>query len=138
MLQRANALVSAYQSLGRAGAAGPRSCAQDLSDIAGGLVEIFGCTVGSLALSLDLQPLLLAGERRRVLLLAASELVVNALRHALAGRQAALLAMKAILTQEEAAFHGKFVQLGSDLEFTPSQHRSLTRRSCWEVRPTTR
>ena len=61
-------------------------------------------------LSLDLQPLRLAGERRRVRLLAASELVVNALRHAFAGRQAALLAMKAILTQEEAAFHGKFVQ----------------------------
>jgi two-component sensor histidine kinase len=87
-LQRANALVSAYQNLDRAAAAGPRSCAGDLSDIAGGLVEIFGHVVGSIVLSLDVQSLRLAAERRRALLLAVSELVVNALRHAFTGRQA--------------------------------------------------
>jgi hypothetical protein len=56
-LRRANALVSAYQNLDRAAAAGPRSCAGDLSDIAGGLVEIFGHVVGSIVLSLDVQSL---------------------------------------------------------------------------------
>jgi two-component sensor histidine kinase len=80
--------VSAYQNLDRAAAAGPRSCAGDLSDIAGGLVEIFGHVVGSIVLSLDVQSLRLAAERRRALLLAVSELVVNALRHAFTGRQA--------------------------------------------------
>ncbi|HEX3403340.1 MAG TPA: ATP-binding protein [Acetobacteraceae bacterium] len=87
-IQRANALVSAYQTLDTASDACPRSCVLELRAIAGGLVEIFGHTVGSLALSLDLQPLQLAGEKRRALLLAASELVVNALRHAFVGRQA--------------------------------------------------
>jgi two-component sensor histidine kinase len=86
-IRRANALVSAYQSLDRVDASYPCSCAQEHKDITSGLVEIFGHTVGSLVLSLELQPLPLAGQARRALLLAASELVVNALRHAFVGRQ---------------------------------------------------
>jgi two-component sensor histidine kinase len=86
-LARANALVRAYRSLDVDPEAGPCSCAEEIRDIASGLVEIFGHTVGSVVLSLELQPLLLAGEARRALVLAASELVVNALRHAFIGRQ---------------------------------------------------
>jgi two-component sensor histidine kinase len=42
-------------------------------------------------LSLHLQPLMLAGEERRALLLVASELVMNAMRHAFVGRQSGAL-----------------------------------------------
>ena len=54
-IRRAKALVAAYQNLDLSRDSGPRSCAQDLSDIAGGLVEIFGHTVGAFVLSLELQ-----------------------------------------------------------------------------------
>ncbi len=90
-IRRAKALVNTYQSLDRVDEAHPRSCTQELKDIAGGLVEIFGHTVGTLVLSLELQPLPLAGEARRALLLAESELVVNALRHAFIGRQTGII-----------------------------------------------
>jgi two-component sensor histidine kinase len=86
-LARANALVRAYRSLDVDPETGPCSCAEEIRDIASGLVEIFGHAVGSVVLSLELQSLLLAGEARRALVLAASELVVNALRHAFIGRQ---------------------------------------------------
>jgi two-component sensor histidine kinase len=69
----------------------PGSCARGLRDIAYGLVEIFGHTVGSLALSLEIQPLSLAGKGRRALLLAVSELVINALRHAFIDRQTGII-----------------------------------------------
>src|SRR3981081_2221941 len=78
-LARANALVRAYQSLDVDPRAVPWSCAEEIKGIASGLVEIYGHTVGSVVLSLELQPILLAGEARRALVLAASELVVNAL-----------------------------------------------------------
>jgi two-component sensor histidine kinase len=93
-IRRAKALMAAYQNLDLSRDSGPRSCAQDLRDIAGGLVEIFGHTVGTFVLSLELQPLLLAGEVRRALLLAASELVVNALRHAFVGRQTGIIQIR--------------------------------------------
>jgi two-component sensor histidine kinase len=93
-IRRAKALVAAYQNLDLSRDSGPRSCAQDLSDIAGGLVQIFGHTVGAFVLSLEIQPLLLAGEVRRALVLAASELVVNALRHAFVGRQTGIVQIR--------------------------------------------
>ena len=93
-VRRAEALVAAYQNLDLSRDLGPRSCAQDLSDTAGGLAQIFGHTVGAFVLSLELQPLLLAGEVRRALLLAASELVVNALRHAFVGRQTGIVQIR--------------------------------------------
>ena len=64
----------------------PCPCAPDLKNIANGLVAIFSHSIGSVMLALDLQPLMLQREKRRALLLAASELVMNALRHAFAGR----------------------------------------------------
>ena len=93
-IRRAKALMAAYQNLDLSRDSGPRSCAQDLSDIAGGLVEIFGHTVGAFVLSLELRPLLVAGEVRRALLLAASALVVNALRHAFVGRQTGIVQIR--------------------------------------------
>src|ERR1700730_17217915 len=80
-LARANALVRAYQGLDVDPEAGSWSCAEEIKGIASGLVEIYGHTVGSVVLSLELQPILLAGQERRALALAASELAVNALRH---------------------------------------------------------
>jgi two-component system, sensor histidine kinase PdtaS len=90
-IRRANALVNAYQSLESVDEAHPNSCGRELRDIAGGLVEIFGHTVGSLVLSLDIQPLWLTAEARRALLLAGSELVINSLRHAFIGRQTGVI-----------------------------------------------
>jgi two-component sensor histidine kinase len=92
--RRARALMAAYQNLELSRDSDPRSCGQDLRDIAGGLVETFGHTVGGLVLSLELQPLLLAGEVRRALLLAASALVVNALCHAFVGRQTGIVQIR--------------------------------------------
>jgi two-component sensor histidine kinase len=90
-IRRANALLNAYHSLETVDEANSNYCARELRDIAGGLVEIFGHTVGSLVLSLDVQPLWLTAEARRALLLAGSELVINALRHAFIGRQTGVI-----------------------------------------------
>lgn len=103
-IRRAEALVRAYQSLDMAHPPGATTCVQELGDIVGGLVEIFGHTVGSLVLSLELQPLVLAGEMRRALLLVASELVVNALRHAFIGRQTGIIQIR--LSYDQAAQTG--------------------------------
>lgn len=92
--QRASALARAYKSLDLAAGADPAPCSQELGDIVRGLVEIFGHTVGSVALSLELAPLRLTGEKRRALLLAGSELVVNALRHAFTDRRAGIIQIR--------------------------------------------
>lgn len=103
-IRRARALMVVYQNLDLSRDAGPRSCAQDLRDIASGLAETFGHTVGAFVLSLELEPLLLAGEVRRALLLAASALVVNALRHAFVGRQTGIVQIR--------LFHDRMHQKG--------------------------
>jgi two-component sensor histidine kinase len=90
-IRRAKALVNAYQSLDSVDETPPNCCGRELRDIAGGLVEIFGHTVGSLVLSLDIQRLWLTAEARRALLLAGSELVINSLRHAFIGRQTGVI-----------------------------------------------
>jgi len=102
-IRRAKALVNAYQSLDAVEAVHAYTCGRELTDIAGGLVEIFGQTVGSLVLSLDIQPVLLTAEARRALLLAGSELVINSLRHAFIGRQTGVIQMalyQNLLSQE--------------------------------------
>ena len=98
--ERANALVRAYQSLDVEPEAGSCSCAEEIKDIASGLVEIYGHTVGSVVLSLELRPILLAGEARRALVLAASELVINALRHAFIDRQTGTIEIRLYRDQE--------------------------------------
>ena len=85
-IRRASAMAKTYRSLHMPDICSPCPCAPDLKNIANGLVAIFSHSVGSVMLALDLQPLMLQREKRRALLLAASELVMNALRHAFAGR----------------------------------------------------
>jgi two-component sensor histidine kinase len=86
MVRRAAALLQSYEALKESGGE-PSPCSAELGTIACGLVEMFGHTIGSVVLVLDLQPIELTGDRRRALLLATSELVINALRHAFAGRR---------------------------------------------------
>jgi two-component sensor histidine kinase len=85
-IRQANMLAKTYRSLDRFDGRGPFPCAPELKNIAYGLIAIFGHSVGSVNLWLDLQPLMLEQKERRALLLAASELVMNALRHAFVGR----------------------------------------------------
>lgn len=85
-IRQANMLAKTYRSLDSSDDRGPFPCAPELRNIAYGLIAIFGHSVGSVNLSLDLQPLMLEHKERRALLLAASELVMNALRHAFVGR----------------------------------------------------
>jgi two-component sensor histidine kinase len=86
-IRQANTLAKTYRSLDGDDGRGPYPCAPELKNIAYGLVAIFGHSVGSVSLWLDLEPLMLEHEERRALLLAASELVINALRHAFIGRR---------------------------------------------------
>lgn len=88
--RRAAALLHTYEALDSISDE-PCPCAPDLANVVGGLVEMFGHTVGSVVLLMELQPLQLAAERRRALVLAASELVINALRHAFVGRRSGLI-----------------------------------------------
>jgi hypothetical protein len=64
-IRGAKALARAYQTLDMADEVNSVSCARALRDIAAGLVEIFGHTADALKLSLKIQSLMLAGERRR-------------------------------------------------------------------------
>ena len=88
--RRAAELLRTYEALGR-NSYGPCPCTPVIATIVGGLVEMFGHTVGSVVLLMELQPLELAPERRRALVLAASELVINALRHAFVGRRSGII-----------------------------------------------
>jgi two-component sensor histidine kinase len=90
-IRRASTLAKTYRSLHMPDSRGPRPCVQELKNIAYGLIAIFRPSIGSVMLSLHLQPLMLAGEERRALLLVASELVMNAMRHAFVGRQSGAL-----------------------------------------------
>jgi signal transduction histidine kinase len=85
-IRQANTLAKTYRSLDHSDGPGPFPCAPELKNIAFGLIAIFGHSVGLVSLWLDLQPLMLEQKERRALLLAASELVMNALRHAFIGR----------------------------------------------------
>jgi two-component sensor histidine kinase len=100
MVRRAAALLQSYEALKETGNE-PSPCSADLKSIAGGLVEMFGRTIGSVILVLDVQPIELAGDRRRALLLATSELVINALRHAFAGRRFGIIQISLGCDQEQ-------------------------------------
>jgi two-component sensor histidine kinase len=87
VIGKAHSLLHAYQRLDSHDDGEIPSCDGQLRDIAGGLVEVFGHTVGRIVLSLEVEPLRLATERRRAVLLAVSELVINALQHAFTNRE---------------------------------------------------
>ena len=67
------------------------SCSFGLRGIGASLVELFGPTVGDLELQTWIEPITLPDHKRRALLLAVSELVINALRHAFSGREGGLI-----------------------------------------------
>src|ERR1700722_8109953 len=79
-IRRASTLAKTYRSLHMPASRAPRPCVQELKNIAYGLVAIFRPSVGSVMLSLHLQPFMLAGGERRALLLVESDAVLSALR----------------------------------------------------------
>jgi two-component sensor histidine kinase len=98
-IRRASTLAKTYRSLHMPDSRAPRPCVQELKNIAYGLVAIFRPSVGSVMLSLHLQPFMLAWGERRALLLVASELVMNAMRHAFVGRPSGALRVTLHLDQ---------------------------------------
>lgn len=90
-IRQASMLAKTYRSLDSLDGRGPFPCAPEIKNIAHGLIAIFSHSVGSVSLWLDLQPLMLEPKERRALLLAASELVMNALRHAFVGRHSGII-----------------------------------------------
>lgn len=115
MVRRAAALLQSYEALKETGSE-PSPCTTELRTIASGLVEMFGHTIGSIILILDVQPIELAGDRRRALLLATSELVINALRHAFAGRRFGIIQIElgSDQGQDEATMRVADDGVGSD------------------------
>ncbi len=79
-------LAALYRSL--AMEAGPEAvpCSTVLREVVSNLVALFGPAAGAIEFRTDLVSLRLPDYKRRALVLAASELVVNALRHGFTGR----------------------------------------------------
>jgi len=63
-----------------------KPCAEALRGVVHNLVALFGSGVGQVVVRTEIERLSLPAYQRRALVLAASELVVNALRHAFLGR----------------------------------------------------
>jgi two-component sensor histidine kinase len=61
-------------------------CSTVLREVVSNLVALFGPAVGAVDLRTDIARIALPGYKRRALVLAASELVINALSHAFKGR----------------------------------------------------
>ena len=99
-IARARSLVAAYRSLDHLDAIESRSWVHALREIAGGLVEVFGRSVGSVVVSLEVTPLHLSARQQRALLLAASELVVNALMHAFPDRGSGVIRVSAMYDEQ--------------------------------------
>ncbi|MDR3739963.1 MAG: hypothetical protein P4L40_13205 [Terracidiphilus sp.] len=66
-------------------------CSRILRDVLSDLNELFGMTAGDVTLRTDLEPVSLSACKRRALVLAATELVINALLHAFQGRSGGLI-----------------------------------------------
>jgi hypothetical protein len=74
------------------------SCSPVLREIVRDLVALFGPTAGDIELHVNIERVALAAYRRRALVLAASELVINALLHAFEGvRTGGLISVELLL-----------------------------------------
>lgn len=95
-IARARALVAAYRSLDDFDAIENGPWVDELREIAVGLVEVFAHGVGSVVVSLEATPVHLSTRQQRALLLATSELVVNALMHAFPDRGLGIIRVSAV------------------------------------------
>jgi anti-sigma regulatory factor (Ser/Thr protein kinase) len=97
-LALATGLVALYRSLVAAPERQVVPCTPMLRDLTIGLVGLFGPTVGAVELDTAIERIELPGFQRRALVLAASELVMNALCHAFAGRGRGRLTIELVRT----------------------------------------
>ncbi len=91
-IEAATALAQAYSEIGDAGDCAVAVSSKDLLiQVVSSLVSLFGRGVRNASIHIRAEELLLPPDRRRLLVLIASELVVNALRHAFPGGRAGLI-----------------------------------------------
>lgn len=79
-------LAADFRSLLATAESLPVACSVLLRSVVRNIIALFGPAAGDIELKTSIQRISLPGYRRRALVLAASELVVNALSHAFAGR----------------------------------------------------
>ncbi len=84
----ARSLAAAFRSLDMSKEDALLPCAEPLRAVVSGLVALFGPINGDITLRMDLVRLALPAYKRRALVLAANELVTNALKHAFRGCRA--------------------------------------------------
>ena len=91
-IEAAVALAQAYSEIGNAGdCVVAVSCKNLLVQVVSSLVSLFGRGDRMVALHAMADELLVAPDRRRLLVLIASELVINSLKHAFRGRRTGLI-----------------------------------------------
>jgi signal transduction histidine kinase len=93
-LRHAQQLAELFKAISAPSDPALLSCSRGLRVIAGSLVELFEPTVGQLELKTCIEPITLPAYKRRALLLAVSELVINALRHAFSSREEGLITIR--------------------------------------------
>jgi len=93
-LRHAQQLADVSKAISTSSAPVLLRCSHGLRLVACSLVELFGMTVGQLELQTCIEPITLPAYKRRALLLAVCELVINALRHAFQGREDGLITVR--------------------------------------------
>jgi two-component sensor histidine kinase len=86
-------LAGAFRALDRDDEHAMVPCSDLLRRIVVDLVDLFGPTTGRIAIETDLMPLNLSACKRRALVLVATELVINALKHAFQGHRKGQIAV---------------------------------------------
>lgn len=81
----ASQLAADFRSLSDAEADAMLPCSEVLRNVVRNLGSLFGPTAGDIDVKTGIERVMLAGYRRRALVLAASELLINALSHAFNG-----------------------------------------------------
>ena len=90
----AQAVAACYRSLRISEDEEPLPCSDALRTIVCSLVELFGLAAGHILLDTSIERLTLPAFKRRALVSAASELVINALRHGFPGRSSGRIAVR--------------------------------------------